>query len=366
MRATINGDVRYRFTGQEYDSETGLYNFRARLYDDELGIFYAVDPAGQNFSPFSYAGNNPVIFVDENGRWFGIDDLIAAAIGGVVNLTVNLIQGNVNNFWEGLGYFGAGAVAGDLALYGPAGWAAGGAIIGASNNLLQGGNLGSATVQGLIGGISGIAGGYAASWASANLGGLIVNGLNINANSAIAGGIFGSVGGVGGAFGGGFTTGLITTGDIGSAFEMGISGIPLGLTTGGITGFSSNISRNIANERNWFSGRPNQSVIIGETQARVDQLAEGIRSNTIKTTENPWPEGLEPSQDFEGSMRFNKNWINEQMQQGKYIYDAGFDLSRTIRSPFYNMESIQTQNYYRSLNIYEINPNYKMYYWNWR
>ncbi|HOJ08630.1 MAG: RHS repeat-associated core domain-containing protein [Ignavibacteriota bacterium] len=78
MRATINGDVDYRFTGQEFDSETALYNFRARLYDDELGIFYAVDPSGQNFAPFSYAGNNPIIFVDKDGRWFIIDDLFVA------------------------------------------------------------------------------------------------------------------------------------------------------------------------------------------------------------------------------------------------------------------------------------------------
>jgi RHS repeat-associated protein len=90
MRSSINGDVRYRFTGQEYDSETALYNFRARLYDDELGIFYAVDPAGQDFSPFSYAGNNPIIFVDKDGRFWEIFAIVAAA----------WLSGSAANDWQ--------------------------------------------------------------------------------------------------------------------------------------------------------------------------------------------------------------------------------------------------------------------------
>ncbi|MBV6419610.1 MAG: hypothetical protein DAHOPDDO_00833 [Ignavibacteriaceae bacterium] len=357
MRSSISGDVVYKFTGQEYDSETGLYNFRARFYDDELGIFYAVDPSGQNFSPFSYAGNNPIIFVDENGRWFGIDDLVAAIIGGVVNLGVNLIQGNVHG-WDALGYFGAGAAAGTLALYGPAGWAAGGAIVGASNSALGGAQGWDILTNAAIGGISGIAGGYAASWASANLGGVIVNGLNINANSAIAGGIYGSVGGVGGAFGGGFTTGLITTGDIGSAFEMGISGIPLGLTTGGIAGFSSNISRNVANNRNWFTGTPNNNLVIGEGMTRVNAIAQDIKSRTIGPD---WPENLNPYEQILGEyksnpegLKFNRLYLEYQMRQNTTFYDAGYTNGI---SPYYNMETglIYYNNYQ---NIYNIRPFY--------
>ena len=71
----ISEDSRYRFTGQEYDPETNLLNFRARMYDPTLGIFYAGDPAGQGFSPYSYCGGNPVVYVDKDGRWFGLDDL---------------------------------------------------------------------------------------------------------------------------------------------------------------------------------------------------------------------------------------------------------------------------------------------------
>ncbi len=67
-RSTISTDIKYRFTGQEYDGETGLNNFRARMYDSDLGMFYATDPAGQTFSSYGYAGNNPQSFVDPTGR----------------------------------------------------------------------------------------------------------------------------------------------------------------------------------------------------------------------------------------------------------------------------------------------------------
>ncbi|MFZ1288486.1 MAG: RHS repeat-associated core domain-containing protein [Melioribacteraceae bacterium] len=37
-------EVTYQFTGQEYDTELSLHNFRARLYDSDLGMFYTIDP----------------------------------------------------------------------------------------------------------------------------------------------------------------------------------------------------------------------------------------------------------------------------------------------------------------------------------
>ncbi|HQQ67546.1 MAG TPA: RHS repeat-associated core domain-containing protein [Candidatus Cloacimonadota bacterium] len=40
----------------EYDDETGLHNFRARLYDRTLMRVYQVDPAEQFASPYVYCG----------------------------------------------------------------------------------------------------------------------------------------------------------------------------------------------------------------------------------------------------------------------------------------------------------------------
>ncbi len=34
----------YTFTGREYDKETGLYYYRARYYDPEIGRFISKDP----------------------------------------------------------------------------------------------------------------------------------------------------------------------------------------------------------------------------------------------------------------------------------------------------------------------------------
>ncbi|MEB2294993.1 MAG: RHS repeat-associated core domain-containing protein [Ignavibacteria bacterium] len=81
MYSSVSTDVAYKFTSQEFDDENGLYNFRARMYDAELGMFYAYDPAMQNFSPFGYAGNNPVIRVDRNGRWFVVPLFLGAIMG---------------------------------------------------------------------------------------------------------------------------------------------------------------------------------------------------------------------------------------------------------------------------------------------
>jgi RHS repeat-associated protein len=116
MRSRVNTDIAYQFTGQEYDTELGLHNFRARLYDSDLAMFYAVDPAGQTYSPFAYSGNNPVIYVDKDGRIFIIDDiLIGAAIGALVSgSTYSLFAGD-DWTWEGFGKaVGLGALSGGV------------------------------------------------------------------------------------------------------------------------------------------------------------------------------------------------------------------------------------------------------------
>jgi RHS repeat-associated protein len=63
----------YMFTGREYDSETGLYDYRNRIYKPSIGRFLQTDPiryaVGLNL--YSYCGNNPIIYVDPYGlvRW---------------------------------------------------------------------------------------------------------------------------------------------------------------------------------------------------------------------------------------------------------------------------------------------------------
>ncbi len=58
----------YLYTGHEYDKEVGLYNFKARLYDPEKRIFLQPDPYHINYSPYTFVNNNPVNFVDRDGK----------------------------------------------------------------------------------------------------------------------------------------------------------------------------------------------------------------------------------------------------------------------------------------------------------
>lgn len=66
----------HRFTGQERDAETGLVYFGARYYQDAAARFVSVDPAlesgklqtPQTWNRYLYARNNPLKFIDPNGR----------------------------------------------------------------------------------------------------------------------------------------------------------------------------------------------------------------------------------------------------------------------------------------------------------
>ena len=59
----------FHYTGREYDSETGLYGYRLRYYDSNMGRFVSQDPirmrGGINF--YAYVKNRPVIAKDPAG-----------------------------------------------------------------------------------------------------------------------------------------------------------------------------------------------------------------------------------------------------------------------------------------------------------
>jgi RHS repeat-associated protein len=61
---------RFKFTGREYDSETGLYYYRARYYDPAIGRFISQDPinfSGRDANLYRYVTNRPVNSIDRIG-----------------------------------------------------------------------------------------------------------------------------------------------------------------------------------------------------------------------------------------------------------------------------------------------------------
>jgi RHS repeat-associated protein len=60
---------RFMFTGREYDKETGLYYYRARYYNPQIGRFLQTDPIGygDGMNWHAYCGNNPANRVDPSG-----------------------------------------------------------------------------------------------------------------------------------------------------------------------------------------------------------------------------------------------------------------------------------------------------------
>jgi RHS repeat-associated protein len=97
----------FRFTGEQFDSVTGLYHLRARQYDPGTGRFLTTDPAAApigapRIALHVYAKNDPVLNADPSGHC--VPAIGAGALAGAAGGSVVPVAGNA-----------AGAAAGALA-----------------------------------------------------------------------------------------------------------------------------------------------------------------------------------------------------------------------------------------------------------
>jgi len=72
-----NPGYAYKYNGKELQNEFGveMYDFGARNYDPAIGRWMNIDPLADHskqfgFSPYAYAANNPIFYVDPTGMLF--------------------------------------------------------------------------------------------------------------------------------------------------------------------------------------------------------------------------------------------------------------------------------------------------------
>ena len=113
----------YKFNGKELDTETGLYYYGARYYNQATALWLGVDPLASKYpgvSPYVYCVGNPVKYVDPDGKVVHLP--VAIALGATVGATISIacvaiedcINGEVSSIGTYIGAAVGGAITGAI------------------------------------------------------------------------------------------------------------------------------------------------------------------------------------------------------------------------------------------------------------
>jgi RHS repeat-associated protein len=96
---SINPVNRHKYNGKEIQQEefsdgSGLegYDFGARIFDPQTGRWQSIDPQAEDFpnvSPYSYAVNNPALYVDKDGKFVNL--ILQYGINVGINVAVQML-----------------------------------------------------------------------------------------------------------------------------------------------------------------------------------------------------------------------------------------------------------------------------------
>jgi RHS repeat-associated protein len=124
---TSSIDLRFAYTGREWDAETGQYYYRARYYDPTVGRFINEDPLGfgaGDTNIYRYVGNSPTNYIDPSGEESTdpldrLDQFVAGfgdkvSFGGTTKIREALYGDFATRNHQG-GYYQAGQVTGEVA-----------------------------------------------------------------------------------------------------------------------------------------------------------------------------------------------------------------------------------------------------------